>query len=62
MGLSFRNYETKTPKFTVKFDLSRGCIHSFFVGTSNFRIKRGPFLFSGQFQPGNVLTDVLKFQ
>ena len=26
-----------------------------------FRVEPGHFLFSGQFQPGNVLTDVLKF-
>ena len=26
-----------------------------------FRVEPGQFLFSGQFQPGNVLTDVLKF-
>ena len=26
-----------------------------------FRVEPGQFLFSGQFQPGNVLADVLKF-
>ena len=30
----------------------------FFIRTSIFRVEPGPFLFSGQFQPGNVL----KFQ
>ena len=41
-------------------------IHSFspfFIRMSIFRVERpGPFLFSGQFQPDNVLKDVLKFQ
>ena len=29
---------------------------------SIFRVEPGPFLFFGLFPPGNVLTDVLKFQ
>ena len=33
----------------------------FFYKTVRFRVEPGQFLFSGQFQPGNVLTDVLKF-
>lgn len=36
--------------------------HSFYIRTSIFRIELGPFLLSGQFQPRNVLTDVLKLQ
>ena len=28
---------------------------------SIFRVEPGPFLFPGQFQPGNVLTNVCKF-
>ena len=32
-------------------------IHSFFY----IRVEPRQFLFSGQFQPGNVLTDVLNF-
>ena len=40
-----------------------GNLHTlFFMITSIFRFQFGPFLFSGQFQPGNVLRDVLKFQ
>ena len=31
----------------------------FFIRTSIFRVEFGPFLFSGQFQTGNVHKDVL---
>ena len=34
----------------------------FFIRTSIFRVETGLFLFSGQFQQENVLTNVLKFQ
>ena len=40
----------------------RYSVRPFFIRTPSFRVAPEPFLFSGQFQPGNVLTNVPKFQ
>ena len=44
--------------YLLNFDLRHYTLFSFFfIRTSIFRVEPGPFLFSGQFHLGNVLTD-----
>ena len=40
----------------------RYSVRPFFIRTLSFRVEAELFLFSGQFQSGNVLTSVPKFQ
>lgn len=43
--------------YLLNFDLRHYTLFSFFIRRFIFRVEPGPFLFSGQFHLGNVLTD-----